>query len=45
MSTDSLPKIKNAMKKLGWATVLFFIVKGTISTILLLYAGSFLAGC
>ena len=32
-------KAKTWFKRLGWATIIFFVVKGTISTLLILFAG------
>jgi len=38
-------KNKSWIKKMGWATLIFFIVKGTISTLLFIWAGSQLSSC
>jgi hypothetical protein len=33
------------IKKLGWTTFWFFVIKGTISTLLILWAGSQFFAC
>jgi len=38
-------RIKEYLKKLGWATVLFFVIKGTITTLIMVWAGTSLTGC
>jgi predicted membrane channel-forming protein YqfA (hemolysin III family) len=36
---DKKQKRKAWMKRMGWATILFFVIKGTITTTLLLMGG------
>jgi hypothetical protein len=38
-------KNKSWVKKMGWATIIFFIAKGTISTLLFIWAGSQFSSC